>query len=63
MDPLSLIAGAVKAFFDFLCTPEGQEFCKANREAIARFNAMIDTLVGKAKPLPPAPPVQAKPLP
>lgn len=47
MDPITAIAGAVKAWFDFLCTPEGQEVCKANREAVAKFTATLDALIAK----------------
>jgi len=49
MDPVTAVANVVKAFLDFLCTPEGQELCKANREAVAKVITRIDALMDKAK--------------
>lgn len=50
MDPITAIAGAVKAWLEFLCTPEGQEVCKANREILVKFTTTLDNLVAKAGP-------------
>ncbi len=37
MDPVTKIAGAVEAVFNFLCTPEGQKLCEQWRADAQAF--------------------------
>jgi hypothetical protein len=32
MDPLTLALGAIKAYFEYLCTPEGQKFAAVGND-------------------------------
>lgn len=41
MDPVTRIAGAIEAVFNFLCTPEGQEIVKVWRADTQEFRAAV----------------------
>lgn len=48
MDPVTAVANVVKAWLEFLCTPEGQKLCELNREAVAKVITRIDALMDHA---------------